>query len=62
MIVENWKFALKWKGSEKRNPEEPASAILTIVQSMEESEEVDSYVGPLIKTINDLLKDVDEEL
>jgi hypothetical protein len=43
-----------------RNPEELASALITIVQSINESKSTDSYVEPLIKAINDILKDLDE--
>ncbi len=40
-----------------RNPEDVASAILTIVQDLDESEDPDSYVEPLVKAINNALKE-----
>jgi hypothetical protein len=51
---------LQQTGSEKRNPEELASAMITIVQSINEYKNTDSYVEPLIKAITDILKDVDD--
>ena len=43
-----------------RNPEELASAMITIVQSINESKCTDSYIEPLIKAMTEMLKDVDD--
>ena len=42
------------------NPEELASAMIAIVQSINESKNTDSYIEPLIKAINDMVKDIDD--
>jgi hypothetical protein len=42
------------------NSEELASAMIAIVQSINESKSTDSFVGPLIKAINEMVKDVDD--
>lgn len=47
----------KITGSETRSPEELASAILTIVQNLDESEDAAPYVEPIIKVTNRALKD-----
>jgi hypothetical protein len=47
-------------GGEKRDPEELASAMITIVQSINDSKSTDSYVEPFIKAITDMLKEVDD--
>jgi len=64
-ITENNPLILKLKicfktGSETMNPEELASAMIAIVQSINESKNTDSYVEPLIKAITDMVKDVDD--
>lgn len=47
-------------GSETRSPEEFASVMITIVQSIDESKDTDKYLEPLIKAITDMIKDVDD--
>ena len=43
-----------------RNPEELASAMISIIQSINEYKCIDSYVEPLIKTMTEMLKEVDD--
>ena len=47
----------KKTGDEKREPEDLASALVTVVQSINESKCPDAFFEPLMKAITEMLKD-----
>jgi hypothetical protein len=53
------KFAL-YVGGETREPEDLASALVIVVQSINESKCTDAFFEPLMKAIAEMLKGVDD--
>jgi hypothetical protein len=47
-------------GGETREPEDLASALVTVIQSINESKCTDAFFEPLTKAIAEILKDVDD--
>jgi hypothetical protein len=47
-------------GGEMREPEDLASALVTVVQSINECKCTDAFFEPLMKAITEMLKDVDD--
>ncbi|MDQ1253844.1 MAG: hypothetical protein QG646_3036 [Euryarchaeota archaeon] len=48
-----------YTGGEMREPEDLASVLVTVVQSINETKCTDEFFEPLMKAIAEMLKDID---